>query len=165
MVERTSSSSRNRFFLGLLGATVAFLAIAITIALLQERKSQADPSNASQAALGQSVYTQYCAACHGANLEGQPNWQAKLPSGRMPAPPHDATGHTWHHPDPVLFGITKYGVLPGKYGPPGYQSDMPAFGGTLSDEQIWAVLAYIKSVWPDQIRSAQADMTRGQRQR
>lgn len=139
--------------------------MAITIALLQERKSQVDPSNASRVALGKSVYTQYCAACHGANLEGRPNWQAKLPSGRMPAPPHDATGHTWHHPDPVLFGITKYGVLPGKYGPPGYQSDMPAFGGTLSDEQIWAVLAYIKSVWPEQIRSAQAGMTREQRQR
>jgi len=57
----------------------------------------------------------------------------------LPAPPHDASGHTWHHPDSDLFGITKHGL--GPYAPAGYQSDMPAFGGTLSDEEIAAVLA------------------------
>lgn len=78
----------------------------------------------------------------------------------MPAPPHDASGHTWHHPDSVLFGITKHGLVPGKYAPPKYESDMPAFGGPLSDEEIWAVLAYIKSSWPAGIRKAQLEMTR-----
>lgn len=66
----------------------------------------------------------------------------------MPAPPHDASGHTWHHPDAMLFGIIKHGLIPGKYGPPDYQRDMLAFGDMLSDEEIWAVLAYIKSSWP-----------------
>ena len=60
----------------------------------------------------------------------------------MPAPPHDDSGHTWHHPDEVLFGITKHGVVP-PYAPPGYESDMPAFAGKLSDDEIRAVLAYI----------------------
>jgi mono/diheme cytochrome c family protein len=78
----------------------------------------------------------------------------------MPAPPHDASGHTWHHTDSVLFGITKHGLVPGKYAPPSYQSDMSAFAGTLSDEEIWAVLAYIKSFWPSEIRKAQHEMTR-----
>ena len=78
----------------------------------------------------------------------------------MPAPPHDASGHTWHHPDSVLFGITKHGLVPGKYAPPSYQSDMPAFAGTLSDEEIWAVLALFKSTWPQEIRKAQHEMTR-----
>ena len=27
----------------------------------------------------------------------------------LPAPPHNETGHTWHHPDEMLFAITKYG--------------------------------------------------------
>jgi len=42
---------------------------------------------------------------------------------------------------------------------------MPAFGGTLSDEEIWAVLAYIKSSWPQEIRKAQPELTlqKGQR--
>jgi len=81
----------------------------------------------------------------------------------MPAPPHDASGHTWHHPDSVLFGITKHGLVPGKYAPPGYQSDMSAFAGVLPDEEIWAVLAYIKSSWPENIRKAQRELTLQQR--
>jgi mono/diheme cytochrome c family protein len=68
----------------------------------------------------------------------------------MPAPPHDASGHTWHHPDEVLFSIIKEGIE--KHAPPRYESDMPAFGGTLTDDEIWVVLAYIASSWPEDIR-------------
>jgi len=113
-----------------------------------------DPDDKTQVAQGQSVYAAQCARCHGANLEGQPNWQERLANGRLPAPPHDASGHTWHHPDAQLFGITKKGL--GPYAPTGYQSDMPAFEGVLSDEQIAAVLAYIKSKWPTDVRERQA---------
>jgi mono/diheme cytochrome c family protein len=113
-----------------------------------------DPHDSAQVALGQSVYAAQCARCHGANLEGQPNWRDRQANGRLPAPPHDASGHTWHHPDAALFGITKHGLAP--YAPPGYQSDMPTFDGVLSDDQIAAVLAYIKSRWPPEIRERQA---------
>ncbi|HEX4928119.1 MAG TPA: cytochrome c [Burkholderiales bacterium] len=123
---------------------------------------RADASDATKVALGAKIYAQNCASCHGANLEGQPNWRRRLPSGRMPAPPHDESGHTWHHPDDVLFGITKYGVA--RYAPPGYQSDMPAFAAKLSDEEIWAVLAFIKSRWSSrELRDARAEMLRNAR--
>lgn len=125
--------------------------------LSQRDKSRTDPNDRALVARGQTVYDKECASCHGLNLQGQPNWQTRLPSGRMPAPPHDASGHTWHHPDDYLFGVTKDGLVPGKYAPPGYQSDMPAFGGKLSDDDIWAVLAYIKSRWPTEIRRAQEE--------
>ena len=92
-------------------------------------------------------------------LEGQPDWRRKLPNGRMPAPPHDDSGHTWHHPPEVLFGITKSGPVP-PYAPPGYQSDMPAFAGTLSDEEIRAALAYIESRWSNEVRERRAGMLR-----
>jgi mono/diheme cytochrome c family protein len=154
------ASARNRIGAGLLAAAFAFLLGALLYALLEEDKSPADPGDLEQVARGKALYERYCAACHGTRLEGQPNWQERLPTGRMPAPPHDASGHTWHHPDSVLFGMTKYGLVPGKYAPPHYESDMPAFGGTLSDEEIWAVLAYIKSRWPPEIQRAQAEMTR-----
>src|SRR5690606_36319640 len=95
---------------------------------------RADPRDPGRVAAGTKVYALHCAACHGARLEGQPNWQQRLPTGRLPAPPHDESGHTWHHPDPVLFGITKHGLVPGKYAPNDYQSDMPAFAGKLSDD-------------------------------
>jgi mono/diheme cytochrome c family protein len=114
----------------------------------------ADPA---QMALGQKVYAQHCAACHGAKLEGQADWRKPLPNGRMPAPPHDDSGHTWHHPEEVLFGITKHGLVP-PYAPPGYASDMPAFAGTLNDAEIRAVLAYISSHWSSEVLKLRAEM-------
>ena len=120
---------------------------------------RADPSNSRQVAAGKAVYDRNCSACHGANLEGQPEWRSRLPNGRMPAPPHDDSGHTWHHDDDLLFGITKFGLTP-PYGPPAYQSDMPAFGSTLSDQQIWDVLAYIKSRWSPRAREVQSRLAK-----
>lgn len=120
--------------------------------------------DAGQIALGAKVYAQHCAACHGAKLEGQGDWRKPLPNGRMPAPPHDDSGHTWHHTDVVLFEITKRGMAPPN-APVGYQSDMPAFAGTLSDAEIRAVLAYIASQWSDEVRKLRAEMTANARRR
>ena len=121
--------------------------------------SRADPGNTRRVALGERVYAQHCASCHGANLEGQPQLRRLLPNGRRPAPPHDETGHTWHHSDGVLFGITKNGLVPPN-APAGYASDMPAFAGRLSDDEIWAVLAFIKSRWTaPEVREARAQMS------
>ncbi|CAO3408218.1 Cytochrome c family protein [Azospirillum largimobile] len=103
------------------------------------------------------MYAEQCASCHGARLEGQPNWQSRKPDGRLPAPPHDASGHTWHHPDADLFKITKQGIA--AFAPPDYSSDMPAFGNSLSDADIWAVLAFIKSSWPEEIRRRHTAMS------
>ena len=105
-------------------------------------------------ALGRAVYEQRCAACHGARLEGQPNWRIRDAAGLLPAPPHDASGHTWHHPDAVLFDITKHGVAKAA-NLKDYQSSMPAFEGTLTDAQIVAVLSWIKAQWPQEIRKQQ----------
>lgn len=120
----------------------------------------AERATPEQLALGRKIYDTHCAACHGKNLEGEPNWRERKPTGRLPAPPHDDSGHTWHHPDAVLFGITKEGLVPGRYAPPGYQSDMPGFGGALSDDEIWAVLAYIASRWSARAQAHQAMVTR-----
>jgi mono/diheme cytochrome c family protein len=102
--------------------------------------------------LGARVYAERCASCHGAKLQGQPNWQTRLANGRMPAPPHDATGHTWHHGDAELFAITKDGLAAIV---PGYQSDMPAFANVLTDAEITAVLSFIKSTWPEREQAYQ----------
>jgi mono/diheme cytochrome c family protein len=113
----------------------------------------ADPGNPAQVALGRGVYDRHCAACHGDRLQGEPDWQRRKANGRLPAPPHDASGHTWHHADGQLFGIVKNGL--GPYVPAEYESDMQGFGSVLSDAEIWAVLAYIKSSWPEDIRERQ----------
>jgi len=120
---------------------------------------RADPAKAELVAQGAKVYAQHCAACHGANLEGHPDWRKRLPSGRMQAPPHDDSGHTWHHSDQVLFLTTRDGMVPPLY-PQGYASDMPAFGQVLSEAEIWAVLAFIKSRWSDRALAARTEMGR-----
>lgn len=109
------------------------------------------PDDSEVLALGQRVYTAHCASCHGAGLEGQPNWRLRDAAGRLPAPPHDASGHTWHHPDQVLFDITKYGVAKAA-NLKDYDSAMPPYEGVLSDAEITAVLSWIKSRWPAEIR-------------
>ena len=110
------------------------------------------PDDPSVVALGKMFYDQHCASCHGANLEGEvENWQTPRPDGLMPAPPHDETGHTWHHRDELLFRITKLGVARAA-NLKDYQSAMPAYEGILTDNQIIAVLSFIKSQWPKDIR-------------
>ena len=95
--------------------------------------------------LGREVYNKNCASCHGVALEGQANWRQRDPDGYLPAPPHDETGHTWHHPDSYLFLMTKYGIEE-MIGKP-YPNNMPAYEDKLTDEEILAVLSYIKSTW------------------
>lgn len=105
---------------------------------------------------GAAIYQAECASCHGAKLEGQPDWRTRRADGKLPAPPHDASGHTWHHPMAQLIAITKLGMVPPN-APQGYVSDMPAFGGKLTDRQIERVLAYIESQWPAEVRAQRAE--------
>lgn len=145
---------RRRPFLVGSAVLAFFAAVAMVVWSLMPDNGRANPTDAAQVALGKAVYLDHCASCHGANLEGQQDWRERKPDGKMPAPPHDATGHTWHHPDDVLFGITKQGIA--AFAPPGYASDMPAFNGVLTDEQIWAVLSFLKSSWPPEIQARQS---------
>lgn len=110
------------------------------------------PDDPQVLAVGQRIYTTHCAACHGTRLEGQPNWRERGPDGRLPAPPHDPSGHTWHHPDDVLFRLTKEGVAKAA-GLKDYASAMPAYDGVLRDDEIVAVLSWIKAQWPPEIRA------------
>ena len=117
------------------------------------------PDDTRFTAMGQRVYAAQCAACHGAGLEGQPNWRERGPDGRLPAPPHDASGHTWHHPDELLFRITKHGVAKAA-NLKDYVSAMPAYDGVLSDAEIVAALSWIKAQWPAYIRVRHDELNR-----
>ncbi|WP_170325364.1 c-type cytochrome [Ruegeria arenilitoris] len=141
-----------------IGAAVAWRASSSTQAGPPLQPSESDASE------GAVLYAEFCASCHGTNLEGQPNWRAPNDDGTLPAPPHDETGHTWHHGDALLFDYTKQGgaaALEAR-GVTDFASGMPGFGDSLSDQQIWDILAYIKSTWPDRIRSMQAERTKSE---
>jgi len=100
---------------------VGLVAIAVGTAfyLFASDVPRIDPANANQVERGRRLYVAACASCHGSSLEGQPNWQRRLPNGRLPAPPHDETGHTWHHSDAFLMRITQLGpaAYPGRQSP------------------------------------------------
>ena len=113
-----------------------------------------DATDPQLVARGRIVYQQNCASCHGARLQGQPDWRQPKEDGTLPAPPHDVTGHTWHHADQVLFEVTKYGSA--SVAGAGFKSAMPVYADILDDGDIWAVLAYIKSHWPADIQAAQS---------
>lgn len=139
-------------------AVVAVIGVAAYLGLpVLGGTRHAEVSEAALAAEGQPIYTEFCASCHGADLEGQPNWRTPLSTGGLPAPPHDENGHTWHHPDQLLFALTKFGGQ--RSAPAGFQSNMPPFEGRLSDREIRAVLAYIRSRWPVAIQERQRRIT------
>ncbi|HCI03110.1 MAG: cytochrome C [Oceanospirillaceae bacterium] len=140
-----------------IGAILLVIGLALLIinpiSLMQDDQRQLRllPNDKELVLLGKDVYAQQCAACHGANLEGQANWRQRDNKGYMPAPPHDANGHTWHHPDEYLFSVTKYGIEEtlGRE----YPNNMPAYETHLTDKQIVAVLSYIKSTWSERIQN------------
>ncbi|MGX0902364.1 mono/diheme cytochrome c family protein [Roseovarius sp. MBR-79] len=114
--------------------------------------------NPDAVAYGAMVYEADCATCHGARLEGQPDWKSRDAEGYLPAPPHDVSGHTWHHPDAQLLDIVRRGTeaVVGQ----GYRSRMPGFEGKLTEYEMRAVLAYIKSTWPRRVIEIHEEINR-----
>ena len=91
------------------------------------------PAGASRAA---RLYLGLCATCHGS--DGRGSWRAALFLIR-PGDLGDAarmSGHT----DQYLFDIVKHGGAP--LGRPG----MPAFGSSLTDDDIRALVAYVRTL-------------------
>ena len=100
---------------------------------------------------GEKVYQLYCASCHGIQGEGMPNWEKQNALGELPAPPHNAEGHTWKHSDAMLYWIIAEG-----WRDPWNKTErltMPAFGDVLPPQQIRLVVNYLKTLWtPEQRR-------------
>ena len=103
--------------------------------------------SAEQLARGAMLFKNNCASCHGDQGQGSTNWQKRDKDGKLPPPPLDGTGHTWHHPTRVL----KYTIMngTGKIG-----GNMPAFKGKLSDADMDDILAFIQNKWPQPLYEA-----------
>lgn len=138
----------------------AVLAVVIAVAYIAvERVARifsetTDPDDVEQVAAGRPLYLTHCAFCHRSELQGQPDWQTALPSGGFPAPPLGATGRAWQLPDRDLFDMTKFG---GGFFTPGRPNAMPGFEEQLSDAEIRAILAFVKSHWTEEQRASQPE--------
>lgn len=98
-----------------------------------------------QVARGKAVYEKFCLECHGAGGKGQPgDWRIRDADGRYPPPPLDSSAHAWHHPTAVLLEVIREGSPDG-------QGNMPAWKGKLSEQEMQDVVAYIKSLWSDEV--------------
>ncbi|OJU37269.1 MAG: hypothetical protein BGN94_20175 [Rhizobiales bacterium 68-8] len=99
-------------------------------------------------AAGRVLYASHCASCHGmpdGSVKPTVNTSAKAP------PLHDASGHTWEHPDFALFQLVRDGVAVANCVPLDPEL-MPKFKGIVSDAELVAILSYIKSTWPRAVR-------------
>ena len=99
-------------------------------------------------ARGESLFSRNCASCHGKKAVGESPRNVKggeKPGGGFWAPALNGTAHAWHHPPDGLFRIIEQGS-------PAAGSTMAGWGGRMSGEEIHAVLAYIQSLWPEELR-------------
>lgn len=108
-----------------------------------------------EVALGREVYLNNCAACHGANAQGAPNWSEPDVNGNLPPPPHDDSGHTWRHSDAELAGIIQNGMRDVFNNTP--ELTMPPFQDKLTAEEINVVITYFKSLWSPEHRRYQEE--------
>jgi mono/diheme cytochrome c family protein len=123
---------------------------AVVLSACQAGEDGPPPPDPEMVALGQQVYQQNCASCHGPAGEGQPDWEMPNALGELPAPPHDSTGHTWKHSDAMLYRIISQG-----WRDPFNKTErltMPAFEDVLSSREIQAVIAYLETLWSEEQR-------------
>ena len=97
---------------------------------------------------GETAFQENCAVCHGQRAEGTvKEWQKRDDQGRYPPPPLNGTAHTWHHPIGSLFHTIQNGTL-------SIGGSMPPWKDKLTDEEIFSVIIWLTSLWPDEIYAA-----------
>jgi len=121
------------------------------------RRLRISTDDAAVLGRGAALFAEHGAVRQGRDLEGEPDWRRRRACGTLPAPPHDATGHTRHHADADRIAMTRHGIEP--FAPPGYRSNMPAVAGILAEAEIRAVIACIESRWPEEIRRRRERLT------
>ncbi|MBW3606549.1 MAG: cytochrome c [Actinobacteria bacterium] len=124
-------------------------AVAVLAAIAMTGCTPANLTAQQQEEHGAALYQANCATCHGGATGGD---IADIP------PRHNAEGHTWHHLECELLAIIRNG-MPHRSGLPDDAPTMPAFRDRLTDDEIRAILAHIKTWWTDQQQQFQSEVT------
>ena len=90
MIPSNAKTGRTRWVLPVTLAAVICIGLLAAAAFnlfsaLEPISAGADASDPAQVTRGQAIYIQHCASCHGAKLEGQPDWQTRMANNRLPA--------------------------------------------------------------------------------
>lgn len=94
------------------------------------------PSTPATIADGKEAFTHYCVACHG--MDGQ-NTGVPFVEHMSPPIPSLASKDVQSYTDGQLKWVIDYGIWP---------SGMPGSKGTLSDEEIWSIVAFLRHLPP-----------------
>ncbi|GJL81360.1 MAG: hypothetical protein DHS20C01_09940 [marine bacterium B5-7] len=105
--------------------------------------------NSAQVESGKDLFEANCQTCHLKEGRGTDNWQTRDANGKLTPPPLNGTAHTWHHDLGVLSRTIRDGGA--KLG-----GTMPAFAEKLSDTEIAEIIAYVQSLWSNEIFAAWA---------
>jgi mono/diheme cytochrome c family protein/nitrogen fixation protein FixH len=92
------------------------------------------PPSAEILARGEEVYQEHCVACHGTNGTGDGPTAVE---GGFAGVRLDLTQHVPVHSDAQLRGYIENGIP---------DTPMPAWGGTLSSDDIWSVIHYLREL-------------------
>ena len=105
--------------------------------------------------VGIKVYEANCIKCHKTDLKGAENWKTdRDEDGDRLAPPLNGYGHSWHHSPEQIFNTIRFGLV---YFDPTYEGKMNA-NDKLTDEEIWSVIEYMYSVWPEDVQLKYSEM-------
>ncbi len=116
--------------------------------MLTDLRYPIEPASEADYKTGKQLYENFCAVCHGINGEGQ----QPDPYAPGAAPPHNADGHTWHHPDQQNFQTVWQGLQ--------VNGVMPSFSDRLTADEIIQILAYIKTWWKPHQLEQQMEQSR-----
>ena len=105
--------------------------------LAREAPKGANPVPLTDANLvaGIDLYGQHCAICHG-TAKGEAS-ASPIAKGEYPAPPQLAANGVEDGPEGYSFWIIAHGIR---------WTGMPAWRGTLNDEQIWTLALFLKNM-------------------
>ncbi len=94
------------------------------------------PTNPQTLADGKEAFSHYCVACHG--MDGQ-NTGVPFVDHISPAIPPLNSPDVQRYTDGQLKWILDYGIRP---------SGMPGSKGTLSDDELWSIVVYLRHLPP-----------------
>lgn len=100
-------------------------------ALSPEQASRGNPVDSSPASIerGRILFNRNCIQCHGETGRGDGELARSLP-----IPPANLYDHIPYHPDQFFFGVLTNGL----------SGIMPAFGSTLSEDDRWDVMNFLR---------------------
>lgn len=145
---------------GLGAVALAIAVIAYVSANSRSVELRASVTNKEQVAVGRRVYQDNCEACHGVQLKGLPTWHKTVQGDVSRAGTAlNTVGDVWQASDNHIFQVISEGTRPIPEGAQPVIIHPEPFKGTLTEDEIWGVMAFIKTTWTVKQRVAQEETT------